>query len=503
MIGGIVSRMNLPRCVIVIIVACQLFVGIQPIHASPVPGSDFPSAPLSESVLFLPGDPKRRVSLEVTVMKPDGKGPFPLAVMNHGAADPGQSPSSTARYRASFQAFYFLSRGYAVVLPMQRGFANSGGRLESYQCDVARFGLENAKDIIAVMQAVATDSDIDTERAIVAGQSFGAWNTLALGAESPSTVRGLMIFNGGVRASDCKEQDRALLTGIERFGQATKIPSLWFYAENDALFPPPLWLAMHERYTKAGGRAQLVDVGVVGENGHEFSALGTSLKLWMPAADAFLARIGLPNTEVYPQYLPGPPPPPSHYAAIDDLAALPFPDEALKAEYRKFLGNPLPRAFVIGSTNASMQSGGFDPLATAFRSCRAASTNCAAYAVDNDVVWTGPPRRATVVRETVPSGRPSRVLFVPALNSNCSERGIVGLEITQPPSHGTAIVEVRRDMPKFPSSDPLAACNTTLVTGQVVVYTPSAGYTGPETLTLTVTTLDQRQRVLYMNLTVN
>ena len=44
-----------------------------------------PEAPLNESVLSVPGDPERPVTLQVTVYTPSGPGPFPLAVMNHGS----------------------------------------------------------------------------------------------------------------------------------------------------------------------------------------------------------------------------------------------------------------------------------------------------------------------------------------------------------------------------------------------------------------------------------
>jgi hypothetical protein len=73
------------------------------------------------------------------------------------------------------------------------------------------------------------------------------------------------------------------------------------------------------------------------------------LKLWTPAVDTFLAGVGLPSANLYPQYLPTVPPPPSHFAAIDDAAAVPHLNDAGRALYRKFLAMPLPRAFVLAS----------------------------------------------------------------------------------------------------------------------------------------------------------
>jgi dienelactone hydrolase len=382
--------------------------------------TNFPTAPLSEEVRRAPGDPYRPVMLEVTVLKPAGPGPFPLAVMNHGSVEPGQSPADMPRYRASFQAFYFLSRGYAVVLPMQRGFAESEGHLASFGCDLAHLGAENAKDIEAVLGAVAYDPEIDASRVVVAGQSFGGWNTLSLGADAPDRVKGLMIFSGGVRTSDCHDQDRALVLGAERLARRTSVPSVWFYAQNDALFPPALWRSMYQSYTAAGGKAQLVDVGAVGDNGHRFTAYGSSLKLWTPAADAFLARVGLPNAVIYPEYLPSTPPPPSRFAGLADVTAVPYLNEAGRAEYRKFLTYALPRAFVLSPVGLSDQSGGFDPLATALRNCRARYPSCAPYAVDRDVVWTG----------AAAGPRSSRIEIESRQNQSASGRS--GLEVGAP-----------------------------------------------------------------------
>jgi len=40
--------------------------------------------------------------------------------MNDGATN-AEPPGLQPRYRQSFSAYYFLSRGYAVALPMMRG----------------------------------------------------------------------------------------------------------------------------------------------------------------------------------------------------------------------------------------------------------------------------------------------------------------------------------------------------------------------------------------------
>jgi predicted acyl esterase len=103
---------------------------------------------MNERVLSVLGDAENPVRLMVTVLTPDGPGPFPLAVLNHGAAGTSR-PDLEPRYYQTFAAYYFLSRGYAVVLPMMRGFAGSEGQQIYNGCNQKDVGIANAKDIRA------------------------------------------------------------------------------------------------------------------------------------------------------------------------------------------------------------------------------------------------------------------------------------------------------------------------------------------------------------------
>jgi dienelactone hydrolase len=284
--------------------------------AADLPAADpFPTAALNEQVIRIPGEEPPAVTLQVTILHPDGIGPFPLAIMNHGAS--GVSAGHRGdRYRLTNGAFYFLSRGYAVALPMMRGFAASGGEIYHYGCDLAATGNAYAKDIRAVIRYLGSDPRFDTSHVVVAGQSLGGWNTLALGALNVANVAGLINFNGGYRSSDCNAGDAGLVTAAGIFGAGTKLASIWFYGDNDKLFPVPVWQAMYNRYTSNGGRAELVNVGVVMQDSHNFLAYPEALALWTPRLDSFLARIGMPHAVVNQGYMPMPFPPPTSFAAI-------------------------------------------------------------------------------------------------------------------------------------------------------------------------------------------
>jgi dienelactone hydrolase len=343
---------------------------------------------LNESVIRVPVDTKPTISLQVTIFKPQGNGPFPMAILNHGL-DTGDLHAQP-RYRSAYLARYFVSRGYVAVMPMMRGFAGSDGDYVSIGCDAEGEALRQAKDIRAVIGYMAAQPYIDANRIVVSGQSYGGWNTLALGALGVTGVRGLMNFAGGRIAPFCAGMQSNLAQGAGHFGAVTAVPSLWFYGENDSRFPPSVWQDMYRHYTAFGGEAELVDVGAFMQDSHNFLGYIEGLSVWVPKVDAFLARIGLPNENMHADLFPATYPAATGFAKIDDADAVPYLNAKGRDQYSNFLKQPLPRVFVIASDGIVVVSqGGYDPLGRALALCKKAGHECRPYAVDNDVVWQG------------------------------------------------------------------------------------------------------------------
>lgn len=350
-----------------------------------------PTASMNEVVLDIPGDPSRPALLQVTVLKPDGAGPFPLMVMNHGAAA-ATPPALQARYRYTFAAYYFLSRGYVVALPMMRGFAGSQGKQVVAHCNQQALGTANAKDIRAVIDFMASQPYVDGEHVVAGGQSFGGWNALALGALRPPGLRALINFAGGVVSSTCASTAATLASGAARYAADTSIPSIWFYGENDATFAPPVWRGMFESYVAAGGPARLVAYGSFMKDAHNALGSRQAMKIWAPEVDAFLRQLGLPSSIAHPEYLPMAFPPASNFAAIGDVDAVPYLDDEGRQAYREFLSEPSPKVFVISPAGlAASFNSGFDPLGRAMRACADRAQRCQVYAADNDVTWVAVP----------------------------------------------------------------------------------------------------------------
>ena len=461
-----------------------------------------PDAPLNEQLLSLPGDPRRPVLLQVTLFTPSGSGPFPLAVMNHGATRVS-AQNRGERYRYTFSAYYFLSRGYAVALPMARGFAGSGGDLAFAGCRLDIFGTANAEDLRAVISALGRLPEIDPSRIIVAGQSFGGWTTMALGTMDVPGVRGLIGFSPALRESDCPAQDQAMVAGARSFGAAARLPSLWFYGDNDKVMPVATWHAVFDAYVNAGGPAKLVTIGRFLDDSHEMLSFPESLPIWTPQVDAFLARLDLPAAEIHPEYLPIPVPPPSQFAALDDASAVPFVGDKGREAYRQFLSRPFQRVFALAANGmTSVANGGFDPLARALLACRNAGVTCRPYAIDADVVWSGDAAAAAAYARIVPAGSTTNLNFAYAVNPDCSSRALPQISVSQAPMHGSASVVFHDGHPRFPAGHPYAACNNALVPGVSVAYTPEPGFTGSDAMTFEETTENGSHRVFRMTLTI-
>jgi hypothetical protein len=77
-------------------------------RAQAVSKDDGPPAPHHERLLHLPGAGEEPPVLEVTRFTPDGPGSFPLAVLNHGSIDVGQSTFDMPRVSNSLVTYCVL-----------------------------------------------------------------------------------------------------------------------------------------------------------------------------------------------------------------------------------------------------------------------------------------------------------------------------------------------------------------------------------------------------------
>ncbi len=374
-------------------VACATAGPVRAANATPAPGLD---PTVNEQVVMLPvNENGKPFKFETTLFKPPGDGPFPLLVMNHGK-DRG-SPVDQRRDRFLALSREFVKRGYAVAVPMRKGFSKSTGTYSDYGCNMKDNGQQQADDVQAVLDALVKLPYIDREHIVVAGQSYGGLATVAFGTRRYPGVRGLINFAGGLRidGAGC-DWKTSLVKAMGNYGAKSSLPSLWFYGENDSYFDHSLAQQMQASYQAGGGAVQLVAYGSFKNDAHGMVGSRDGVSIWLPDMERFLKSIGMPADEVV-AIADTPRPPASGYAPVTSVESVPNLSPQGKAGYREYLAKGAPRAFAISGSGAwSWAEEGDDPSDRALTACQKNSrTPCLLYSVDNDVVWSDP-RLSTV-----------------------------------------------------------------------------------------------------------
>jgi dienelactone hydrolase len=247
-----------------------------------------------EQKLTIPAAGAGKKGLEAIMVRPAEPGPHPLALVNHGTPRTGDHHNLTPNEMLP-QAREFARMGWTAVVVMRRGYGKSGGNFaeNAYACsnrpEYYRSGVASANDLRAAIAYLSKLPEVDPTHIISVGRSAGGFATVALTADPPpGLVAGISFAGGrGSHAPDevCHPAD--LIDAFREFGQKSRIPMLWVYAENDHFFSPSLAAEFYRAFTAAGGRAQFVSFGAFGSDGHKlFSEAGTPL--WLPIVNTFL-----------------------------------------------------------------------------------------------------------------------------------------------------------------------------------------------------------------------
>lgn len=238
------------------------------------------------------------LNLEVRIFHPEGDGPFPLVVINHG------TPNNVSQARAMKPGFtrpalWFAQNGFLVVLAMRPGFGHSDGPYieASEECinrDYVRDGRQTAAVESAIVASASRLTDADSRRIIVVGHSAGGFGAFALADDPPPGVVGIISFGGGRGGDDnetiCGGKAR-LIEATRALGKGNRLPQLWLYAENDHFFPPALGRRLFDAYKEGSAEPMtFVELPSFGKDGHN-AFDGADPSVWSRSVAPFIASV--------------------------------------------------------------------------------------------------------------------------------------------------------------------------------------------------------------------
>jgi dienelactone hydrolase len=222
----------------------------------------------------------------------------PLVVINHGSDD-------TTRIAVAMPVYYWLSRwfvdrGYIVVIPQRRGYGATGGDLQDSigTCDNPDHyasGLAAADDIASTIEFMSKQPFVDHDNTLVVGISSGGWASLALAARNPKSVKAIVNFAGG-RGGHAHGHNQEICAperlehAAHDYASTARIPTIWFYANNDSYFSPDIAQMLAQAWSDGGGLVEAHILKSFGWDGHNLADDRAGWDLWGDSLDNFILR---------------------------------------------------------------------------------------------------------------------------------------------------------------------------------------------------------------------
>jgi len=250
-----------------------------------------------DSGLLENGQPIR---LQVVIFKPEGAGPFPLLVVNHGSTGKGTRPELFKQvYSDPAFAKIFVNKGYLVAFPQRRGRGKSDGlydegfyadRTLGYTCEPERAlaGADRALvDIEAAVAALRRRQDVKDERVLMAGVSRGGVLSIAYAGMHPNDVAGVINFVGGWITEECGLTARQTNSNLLERGAPFRRSTLWLYGVHDRFYSLGHSGQNFAAFRSAGGQGVFLPFDTDGD-GHQLIA---ARALWTPDIKRYLDEI--------------------------------------------------------------------------------------------------------------------------------------------------------------------------------------------------------------------
>jgi dienelactone hydrolase len=284
------------------IIALLLLVPYSAARADDATQNSF-AAQLREELWAIPS----AVPMLAYMIRPIGKGPFPLLIINHGVSlDPKErSYFPVIEFRDA--ALWFARQGYVVVAPVRPGYGGSAIEIPERglfglffsgvgNCSDANFrdaGLAIASINMWIIDYMSFQPFIKRDGIVVVGQSGGGWGAVALASQNPTSVRAIIGFAAGRGGhfngkpnNNCAPD--SLVDAVAQFGRTARIPMLWIYTHNDSYFGPDLSKRLLAAFQASGGNVEYHLLPDFGGDGHFMIDSAEAVQIWAPLVSEFL-----------------------------------------------------------------------------------------------------------------------------------------------------------------------------------------------------------------------
>jgi carboxymethylenebutenolidase len=277
--------------------------GLQPASAQPSPSFDeaiaahgkpqlAPGQAPGELISFQAG----QLTLHGYLYKPQGHGPFPAVLWNHGSEKlPGWQPELAAFYN---------SKGYVFFIPHRHGHGKSPG---DYIVDLERSFRERNKDraasnresvrlhevydsdVVAAVEWLKSQPFVDKSRIVMSGVSYGGIQTL-LSAEKGLGIRAFVSFAPAAMSwAGNVELRKRLLQAVKN----ARAPLFLLQAANDYNLGPSKILGPEIKRRGPPNRAKVYpSFGTTNMQGHgAFACWDLGTRIWGPDVMAFIDEV--------------------------------------------------------------------------------------------------------------------------------------------------------------------------------------------------------------------
>jgi carboxymethylenebutenolidase len=241
-------------------------------------------------------------TLHAMLWHPQGRGPFPAVLLNHGSGRTREDLERLGPYERNAEKLgpLFVRHGYVFLYLFRRGVGPStdqgANAVDLMNSESAAHGQEarNALqlqllesremgDALSGLKFLRALPYVDAQNVAAIGDSFGGSLTVLLAEREPN-LRSVVVFSGSGYSFDRSPELRArLLAAIDRVAA----PIFFIHAENDySLSFGKVLDARREQIGKPHRLKIYPPIGHTADDGHNFLHLGVDT--WEPDVFAFL-----------------------------------------------------------------------------------------------------------------------------------------------------------------------------------------------------------------------